>query len=849
MTAFSSDESSGRQSVQTVGHIASRQLLTCEADTAVAEAAALMRQRRCSSIVVIRDGRAVGIWTEHDSLKLDFSSAGACDLAIGEVMSPHVLSVREDVPVQEAGLRFKECGVRHFVVVDDQDRPVGMVSQTDVVLNHGVEHYLTFREVRAVMVGPPMVFPPDLSLGEAALRMRRAGVEAAVVAGYENEEPGIITERDIVRAIAERRTDLVIGVLASRPLVAIGPRDSMIRARNLFIERGIRHLAVKDDLGRLLGLVSFATILNAMQHEYALQLNEALHERDQALLRSRKDLFLARQVIEASQDGVMICGADGTIEFVNPAFTLLTGYSAAEVLGQRPNILRSGRQDRAFYDAMWQSLQDKGTWQGEIWNRRKDGEIYAEWLCINTISEDGAISQYAAVFSDITERKRMEERVQSLVYFDSLTGLPNRRLLDDRLALAMATAHRHEAQLAVMFLDLDLFKRINDTLGHAAGDAMLVETGRRLLSVVREGDTVARLGGDEFIILLSEIVDAADTAKLAERVISEVRKPVTFDGRQLYVTTSVGIAIYPDDASNSEDLLKNADIAMYRSKDLGRNNYHLFSAAMNSRSHERLAMEERLSRALDNNEFALVYQVKIDLGSGRMCGAEALMRWHSPEMGLVAPSEFLPLAAKMGLMPALGEWVLTSACAQNKAWQDRGLPALRMAVNLSASQFRDAKLSTLIPRVLAETGLEARWLELELAEAAIIEHLDEVAEVLEAVAKLGIRISVDDFGTRHTNLTALRRLPVHALNIDRCFIAELDPSRSESALVTAIIGLAHNLGMVAVAEGVETYAQAEFLRQQHCDEIQGYLISRPLSAEDLLSLFDRNLLPKGQSGA
>ena len=617
MTVFSSDVPPTRPHIQTVGHIANRQLLTCDADTLVAEAATAMRRRRCSSVVVMQDGRAVGIWTEHDALKLDFSNSSVCDLAISQVMSPHVLSIHEDVSVQEAGLRFKDCGIRHFLVVNSDDRPIGMVTQTDVVLNHGVEHYLTFREVRTVMAGPPTTLHPDLLLTEAAALMREAGAEAAVVAGEAGTELAIITERDIVRALAERRTGLSVGELASRPLVAIGPQDSLIRARNLFIERGIRHLAVGDEHGRLIGLVSFATILNAMQHEYARQLNDALRERDDALLRSRKDLFLARKVIESSPDGVMICAADGAIEFVNPAFTALTGYEADEVIGRQPSILRSGRQDRVFYEAMWQALRDKGLWQGEIWNRRKDGEIYAEWLSITVIRDErGAISQYAAVFSDITERKRMEERVKSLAYFDSLTGLPNRRLLNDRLALAMANAHRHETQLAIMFLDLDLFKRINDTFGHAAGDAMLIETGRRLQSVVREGDTVARLGGDEFIILLSEIADTADTAKLAERVIGEVRKPVTWEGRKLYVTTSVGIAVYPDDATDPEELLKNADIAMYRSKDLGRNNYHLFSAAMNSRSHERLVMEDRLSKALGNNEFALAYQVKIDLTTG-----------------------------------------------------------------------------------------------------------------------------------------------------------------------------------------------------------------------------------------
>jgi diguanylate cyclase (GGDEF)-like protein/PAS domain S-box-containing protein len=849
MTVSVSDSPPAKPPVQTVGQIANRQLLTCASDTRVSEAAGAMRQRRCSSIVVVRDERAVGIWTEHDALELDLSRAEVCDLEIAQVMSPDVLSIHEDVPVQEAGLRFRQCGVRHFLVVDHGERPVGMVTQTDVVLHHGVEHYLTFREVRAVMAGPPTALDPALSLADAATMMREAGSEVAVVAGGPGEEPGIITERDVIRALADRLVDQPIGKLAKRPLVAIGPHDSLIRARNLFIERGIRHLAVNDDRGHLVGLVSFATILNAMQHEYARQLNDALRERDEALLRSRKDLFLARKVIEAAQNGVMICSPQGVIEFVNPAFTTLTGYTSEEAVGQKPSLLRSGRHDRAFYDDMWATLLQNGQWQGEIWNRRKDGRIIAEWLSITTIrDESGVIAQYAAVFSDITERKQMEEKVKNLAYFDSLTGLPNRRLMHDRLALAIANAHRHQYQLGLMFLDLDLFKRINDTLGHAAGDAVLVETGRRLQAAVREGDTVARLGGDEFVLLLPEITDAADTAKLAERVICGVRKPVMFEGRKLLVTTSVGIAIYPDDATDAEELLKNADIAMYRAKDLGRNNYHLFSAAMNSRSHERLAMEDRLRRAMDNGELALAYQVKVDLATGRMCGAEALLRWHSPEMGLVPPSEFLPLAAKMGLMPALGEWVLATACAQNKAWRERGLPPVRMAVNLASAQFTDTRLATLIPSILAEAGLEPRWLELELEEAAVIEHPDEVRQVLEVAAGLGMRISIDDFGTRHSDLTSLRRLPVHALNIDRRFVAALNPLSQDAELVTAIIGLAHNLGMIAVAEGVETAAQADFLRRHHCDEIQGYLVARPLSAEDLVTLFDRDLLPVAGRG-
>ncbi len=841
MTAVTTESAPEAPLLRTVGDIANRNLLTCPPEMPVAEAAAQMRARRYSSILVVEDGRAVGIWTERDALRLDLSDSAVCDRPIREVMTPNVLSIAAGISIQEAGLRFKEHGIRHFLVVDQAGAPLGMVTQTDVVLNHGVEHYLTFRQVEAVMTRPLIAVAPATSLLDCAHAINDAGGEAAVVEGA---EPGIVTERDIVRAVAERRLANSVDELASRPLVTVAPEDTLLKARNLFVEYGIRHLAVRDAAGHYVGVLSFSSILNAMQHEYARQLNEALRERDEALLRSRKDLFLARKVIESAQDGVMICAPDGTIEYVNPAFETLTGYAASEVIGQKPNVLKSGRQDRHFYQELWDTLLEKGVWQGEIWNRRKDGEVYAEWLTITALrEEDGNIGQFAAVFSDITERKSMEEKVRNLAYFDALTGLPNRRLLLDRLAQAMANAHRHGHQLALMFLDLDLFKRINDTLGHAAGDAVLQATAARLFASIREGDTVARLGGDEFVVLLPEIADVWDSAKLAERVIEAVRQPVRYDDRDLYVTTSIGVAIYPDDGADADSLIINADAAMYRAKDIGRNRYQLYSPEMNSRSHARLRMEQRLRRAIEDDSFTLVYQVKVDLTTGRMCGAEALLRWNDPEIGLVQPAEFIPLAEKMGMMPLLGEWVLHTACKQNKAWQDIGLPRVRMAVNVSAYQFAENGLLDSVLAALDGAELDPRSLELELTESAIIQRPEKVAAVLEVLHGQGVRVSVDDFGTGHSSLTTLRRLPIDALKIDRGFIADLQPGRQDADLVTAIIGLAHNLGMAAVAEGVETRDQMDFLQRHRCDEIQGYLIGRPVSAENLVSLFDRRLLP------
>ncbi|MBX9633612.1 MAG: EAL domain-containing protein, partial [Magnetospirillum sp.] len=535
----------------------------------------------------------------------------------------------------------------------------------------------------------------------------------------------------------------------------------------------------------------------------------------------------------------------------NPAFSLLTGYSFEEVRGKNPNILKSGRHDEAFYKRMWESLDARGVWQGEVWNRRKNGDQYPEWLTINVIRDDeGNVSQYAAVFTDITERKKTEERIKNLAYFDVLTGLPNRRLFTDRLQVAMANAHRHGSALAIMFLDLDLFKRINDTLGHGIGDQVLVETANRLGLCIREGDTVARLGGDEFVILLPELDHLEDAAKLAERVIAHVKQPFAIDDHELYVTTSVGIAVYPDDGLTFEALIKNADTAMYRAKDLGRNNYQLYTPSMNARSFERLTMESALRHALSRDEFTLVYQGKVDMVSGRLSGVEALVRWRHPEMGLVMPTEFIPLAENMGLIGDIGAWVLKAACRQCKSWHDLGLPPVRIAVNVSALQFREGDVPDIVQEALAESGLSPHYLELELTESVLMQRVEEVAQVLRDLRQMGVHISIDDFGTGYSSLSYLKRMPIDALKIDRSFVNDImengDACNGEGAeIVSTIINLAHNLRLRAVAEGVETREQANFLRERGCDEIQGYLISRPVSGEDLVSLFDRNLLPGG----
>jgi len=837
---------------QVIDRIVQKALLSCPPDTSILSAARSMAESHSSSIVVVDGGKPIGIWTEHDALSVDLTDPKAFHQPIASVMSSPIKTIHRGTTIGDAGMRFKLEGVRHFIVVDDSGVATGIVSQSDVILRHGVEHFLVLRHVSAAITRPMVSLAAETPLKEAVTQLHAARADAAVVLGHA-DGPGIITERDVVRLIASNKAiPTTVGEVASRPLVTVREGDSLLGARNLLEEKGIRHIAVIDEGGALVGLLSFSDILATLQYEYVHRLDEALRERDEALLRSRKDLSLARKVIEASLDGLKIVDAASVVEFVNPAFTHMTGYPPEDIIGRNPNILKSGHHDAAFYQHMYETLGKQDYWQGEIWNRRKNGEIFPEWLTINVIRDEvGAISQYAAIFSDITERKKTEERIKNLAYFDVLTALPNRRLFTDRLQIAIANAHRHNHLMAIMFLDLDLFKRINDSLGHGIGDQVLVETAARLGYCIREGDTVARLGGDEFTILLPEIEHIEDAAKLAERLIAHVRQPFIIDEHELYVTTSIGIAVYPDDGQTVEALIKNADTAMYRAKDLGRNSFQLYTAAMNARSFERLSMESSLRHAVTRGEFKLVYQVKVDMATGRMSGVEALVRWHHPEMGLVSPVDFIPLAEDMGVISEIGEWVLREACTQCKHWHDLGLPPVRIAVNVSALQFRETKVPEVVARALRDTGLPPQFLELELTETVLMQRVEEVVVVLKELRAMGIRISIDDFGTGYSSLSYLKRMPIDALKVDRSFVNDIfgedDQVTDEGAeIVSTIINLAHNLKLKAIAEGVETPAQAAFLHAKGCDEVQGFLISRPVSGEDLISLFDRNLLPEAQ---
>lgn len=551
-------------------------------------------------------------------------------------------------------------------------------------------------------------------------------------------------------------------------------------------------------------------------------------------LRKQNEMSMTKLTLAVDQNpnSIVITDLDARIEYANATFSKITGYSLEEVLGQNPRIFQSGRTPKATYEEMWAHLTAGKEWHGELINRRKDGSEYIESAMISPVRQaNGKITNYLAIKQDITAKRQDEERIRQLAHFDQLTGLPNRSLLNERFSYALSLAQRSGEPLAVMFLDLDHFKNINDTLGHSIGDQFLIEVARRLKAILRNEDTVSRLGGDEFILVFPG-TDADGAATVAGKLIDTVSKPYRIDAHELVGTPSIGIALYPDDGDNCEELLKNADTAMYRVKQDSRNDFRFFTAEMQAHSERNLQLVNALRHALEGHELQLYYQPQVAMGDGRIIGAEALLRWNHPVLGMISPAEFIPIAEDSGQIIAIGEWVLRTAVKQMKDWLDSGLPPMVIAVNLSAIQFRQPDLPELVSRILEEAQLVPEYLELELTEAVAMDDPQTAVSIMDNLFARGIRMSIDDFGTGYSSLSYLKRFKVYKLKIDQSFVRNITDDPEDKAIVTAIISLAGSLGMHTIAEGVETADQLAFLRLQGCDEVQGYYFSKPLPKED-----------------
>ncbi len=542
------------------------------------------------------------------------------------------------------------------------------------------------------------------------------------------------------------------------------------------------------------------------------------------------------QALEQAADSIFITDADGVIEYANPAFEAVTGYGRHEVVGAKPSMLKSGMHGREFYERLWRTLLAGEPFREVFINRRRDGSLFYEEKTITPIKDAaGRITHFVSTGRDITERIRAEERLRYLAHHDVLTGLPNRALFLDRLEQAMARARRHDRTVAVMFMDLDRFKVINDSLGHAVGDALLRELAGRLRAAVRDGDTVARLGGDEFAVLLEDMARPEDASRVARKLLEALGEPFTAEGREFYLTASIGVSLFPADGDDAHALLKNADAAMYRAKERGRNSYGFYSAELGRRSARRLELETHLRRALERGELELHYQPQLCLRSGGVTGVEALLRWRHPQLGQVSPAEFVPVLEDTGLIVPVGHWVLERACAQLRAWREQGVDGFAVSVNLSAHQLHRPRIAEEILGVLDRTGIDtcSGCLELELTESLLMHEVEETIAKLERLREAGVRIAVDDFGTGYSSLAYLKRFPIHVLKIDRSFVRDLPDDPDDRVIARSILSLGHNLGLDVVAEGVETRAQLEFLRAEGCGAAQGYLFSPPVPAAEL----------------
>lgn len=556
----------------------------------------------------------------------------------------------------------------------------------------------------------------------------------------------------------------------------------------------------------------------------------------------QESLRQAAVVFEAASDSILILDAERRIRMVNAAFTKVTGYAANEVIGRVTRLLYANRQPSELYEHIFTSVAKNNIWQGEVWSRKKDGSVYPEWVNINAVrNEAGQIVEYVVIASDITERKRSEERLNYQANYDALTELPNRSLFVDRLRQAISRAKREDTQLALLFVDLDRFKNINDSMGHSAGDKLLVQVAKALRGCVRESDTIARFGGDEFAIILSPIYGPKNAGTVAQTLLKVLSRPVLIDGYECLVGGSIGISIFPGDGQTPEDLVKNADAAMYRAKEEGRNTYQFFTAEMQQLALARIGMERDLRYAIERHEFILNFQPKVELATDQVVGLEVLVRWNSSKRGIVSPTEFIGLAEENGQIVALGEWVLRAACKQYVEWHKAGFAPRGIAVNVSGRQLRSEHFIRMIKEVIAETNMPTSALELELTESFLMENEEQVMTTLNELRAIGLHLSVDDFGTGYSSLSYLKRFPISTLKIDKSFVQDIPGDDEDLAIVAAILRMASALKLEVVAEGVETSEQLRVLREMGCGIVQGYFYSRPLSVTDCARYLQENL--------
>ena len=922
---------------------ATRNVVSLHSRESISKAARIMAEMRISSIVVTdRAGRPEGIVTERDILTA-MQQAYPGEEPISKVMSSPIVIVPQSMNTLEAYQLCLRKGIRHLVIVDEQESLAGIVSETDFRLHMNLSVLAGYRLIASAMTRSVLAMAPQSGLREV-LNLMRSHRDGCVVAVEDGVPLGILTERDVVRLYSENPDRARLGEVMTTPVLTVSIGDSINAAAGRMIEGGVRHLVVVDDDGHLAGLISEHDLTQAM----ALGLNEEkavsdgaflntlintipdlvwLKDRDGVYLacnarfesyfgkkekdivgqsvydfldceradlyhgrdcmviesgrasvdeewltfaedgyrglfetvrtpmrdslgeligvlgvarditerkRAEESLRLTASVFDNSQEGIVITDAENRIIDVNPAFSRITGYAKEEAIGRNPSLLRSGRHPPSFYAELWHALENEGAWRGEIWNRRKSGEVYAELLSISVMhDENGKTRRHVAIFSDISRSKAYEEELARIAHYDALTGIPNRVLLADRMKQAMAQTVREGHVMAVCYIDLDGFKSVNDTLGHEAGDQVLIEMAHRIGNTIRGGDTVARLGGDEFVVLLSGLEQGEECVTTLERLLATIVQPVSAKKSMLVLGASIGVCLYPLDDEDPDTLLRHADQAMYVAKQSGKNRFHLYDPEMDLRAHSHNEFVGSIRCGLEQEEFDLFYQPKIDLRTQELIGAEALIRWRHPERGLLLPAEFLHPIENSEIDIDMGDWVITSALEQLDKWRRGGLD-IEVSVNISAHHLESSSFVERLRKQLAKyPDIPPGRLQIEVLETAALADLVRVNEVIGACRKFGVSFALDDFGTGYSSLSYLRNLPVDVLKIDQSFVRNMLEDRGDMAIVQGVIALAGAFNRQTVAEGIETMEHYQILLDMGCDVGQGFGIARPMQADEL----------------
>jgi len=607
-------------------------------------------------------------------------------------------------------------------------------------------------------------------------------------------------------------------------------------------------LGVVDVITNPLHCAYFRAKVSFIVEMFAHKRNLLLERKQRQKAESDRRFFC--ETFDSSSEGMIFANAEKDIAWVNTALSQKSGYTADELIGQPlcylgSNIDRENAEATNCYDAMWSYLQGHDLWQGKVFNRAKDDVIYSECLKVAVIrDQSGSISGYVGSFLDASTEESANEELYHLAHHDMLTGLPNRAHFNDRLKTELLSAKRRKTSLAVLFLDLDHFKQINDTLGHAVGDGLLKEVANRLSASVRENDLVARQGGDEFVGILIDLANDDDAAFVAERMLKALKEPILVEGKKLSVSCSIGISIYLNDADDKESLINHADAAMYYSKEDGRGVYNFYTDELQKTHNHRIEIARLLRQALDNDEFELFYQPQIDVRTRKVVGVESLIRWHSPELGMVSPLDFIPIAEESGLIIEIGDWVLRTACKQGYAWSQAGYANLMVAVNLSSVQFKEEYFIDKLIQIVCETKISPQFLELELTESIIMKDDEKTLRTLHEIHECGIHLSIDDFGTGYSSMSYLKHFPIDQLKIDRAFVTDVHHSSDDAAIVLAMINLGHSLNLGVIAEGVEEESQLKWLKKHGCDEIQGYYFSRPLPADEISEFLEKTGVKK-----